>query len=120
MERNYSEENNVMNNQTMLFLGARETQVMGHAGRDNTRNNVFEMSDQEFAKQFEKLYDYMDSVFSQIQKKGKKRNRQFELDEIELKVDVSLKAGIRIVASAEIETTGGITLTFKRKQKDEY
>lgn len=44
---------------------------------------------------------------------------QYELDEIEIKADISTSAGISIIGSAEITSTGGITLKFKRKRNIE-
>ena len=72
-----------------------------------------EISAQSLKEQFHDLADTLGSVFSDIETERSK----FELDEIELKVDVSLKTGISILAKAELETSGGISLTFKRKEK---
>lgn len=39
----------------------------------------------------------------------------FYLDEIEIKVDISLSGGIRLIGAAEAKTTGGLTIKLKRR-----
>lgn len=41
--------------------------------------------------------------------------KSFELDEIEVKVDISINGGVSLVGSVEAGTSGGVTLKFKRK-----
>lgn len=45
--------------------------------------------------------------------------KDYELAEIELKVDVSITGSVRLIGSVEAGTTGGIALKFKRKQTNE-
>ena len=43
----------------------------------------------------------------------------YELNEIEINVDVSVTGGISLIGSVEAETSGGLTLRFKRIHNDE-
>lgn len=42
----------------------------------------------------------------------------YDLDEIEVNVDISVSGGVRLIGSMESGMSGGVTLKFKRK-KDE-
>ena len=59
--------------------------------------------------------DNISVVFDQITSPTK----DYELDEIELKIDVSITGSVRLIGSVEAGTTGGIALKFKKKQSDE-
>ena len=43
----------------------------------------------------------------------------YELDEIEIKVEISAAGGVSLIGSVEAEATGGIALKFKRRQQNE-
>lgn len=43
----------------------------------------------------------------------------YELNEIEINVDISVTGGISLIGSVEAETSGGLTLKFKRIHNDE-
>lgn len=43
----------------------------------------------------------------------------YELDEIEVKVDITVSGGVRLIGSMETGMDGGVTLKFKRKNKNE-
>lgn len=43
----------------------------------------------------------------------------YELDEIEVKVDITVSGGVRLIGSMETGMDGGVTLKFKRKSKNE-
>ncbi|MBR3487100.1 MAG: hypothetical protein IKH31_05980 [Clostridia bacterium] len=59
--------------------------------------------------------DGISDVFSDI----KELPCNYYVDELELKLDVTISGGIRLIGSAEASTAGGITLKIKQRKSHE-
>lgn len=54
--------------------------------------------------------------FSYVLSECSQKIGEFNLDEIEIKVDISLTGGVRLIGAAEATTSGGLTIKFKRNK----
>lgn len=61
----------------------------------------------------ENLNDFTDKI-SEVLNGIQGKIKNYQLDEIELNVELSASGSIRLIGSVEVGTTGAITLTFKR------
>lgn len=87
----------------------------GSSKPDNNTSNSSSLvyRDLPIEKLKDSLNDFTDNVSSILQGVKKEINN-YQLDEVELNVELSASGSIRLIGSVEVGTTGAIKLTFKR------
>ncbi len=105
-----------MNNEGNIYILEEVTsddQAMG-PGKHETKYVQSRVNERELTQKLHDFSNTLGKLFSHISS----NYGDFHLDTIEVKADITTKAelAIRLVSSASIETSGGLTLVFKRKQ----
>lgn len=105
-----------MQNQTMISIighDVPQVQSKGPYGQLHLRQS--EVSTDILQSNLSAFVKNLDTVFDQVITSIK----EYELSEIEVKVDVSVAGGISLIGSVATEATGGITLRFRRMHNNE-
>lgn len=72
------------------------------------------LSATDFKKGIDSFFDDFCDIFDGCSNK----TGAFYIDEIELRLDISLSGGVRLIGAAEASTAGGITVKLKRREHE--